>query len=105
MHERVHILGLPPANRRGNCPPVEKALVTPLKGLETDEQAALLGAQRELRQLRDTIQALRAELESVQASRAEGVQTAVAAAQDEVRQLRTTAASLRDELQALEFAK
>src|SRR3954468_4845417 len=99
------ILGLPPARHGGNWPPVDKALVTPLKGLETEEQAALLVAQRELRQLRETIQALRAELEQVQASRDEAVQAAVTVSQDEARQLRTTAASLRDELQGLEIAK
>ena len=42
---------------------MEKALLNPMKGLETEEQAALLLAQRELRQLRDTIQILRLELE------------------------------------------
>ena len=65
----------------------------------------LYEAQTEIGHLKDTISALRTQLEEVQAGRAEAVQAAVAAAQDEIRQLHATIQILRDELQGLEMAK
>jgi hypothetical protein len=55
--------------------------------------------------VKDTVTALRTNLEELQAGRDGAVQEAVAAAQDEIRQLRHTVQALRDDLQALQAEK
>jgi cell division protein FtsB len=54
-------------------------------------------------QLRDTVVALREELERHQAAHQEGVQRAIAAASEEVTQLRATVAALREAMERLRF--
>jgi chromosome segregation ATPase len=54
-------------------------------------------------QLRDTVVALREELERHQAAHEEGVQRALAAASEEVAQLRATVAALREAMERLKF--
>lgn len=75
---------------------------TPVVVAENDE---LLEARRQIRQMTDTVTALRTQLEQAETVRREAVQAAVTAAQDEIRQLQHTAGSLREELQALAVAK
>lgn len=91
--------------RDGHFPAVPKDSSppdTPVVVVENDE---LLEARRQIRQMTDTVGALRTQLEQAEALRRESVQAAVAGAQDEIRQLQHTVASLRDELQALAAAK
>lgn len=74
-------------------------------GDPVDRTGALHEAQKEIRQLRSTIAALRAQLEETHAGGDAAVQRAVAAGRDEVRQLQATVAALRDEMQAILLAK
>src|SRR4051812_38667897 len=71
-----------------------------MSGLQTDtgdpSATPLYEAETELRYLRQTVHALRQELEKQQAEKTEGVQRAIANAQGEITQLRKTAAALRD---------
>ena len=62
-------------------------------------------AQTEIRHLRNTIGALREELEGLQFEKQQSVQRAVADAADEATQLKETAAALRDEMEGLQFEK
>ena len=62
-------------------------------------------AQTEIRHLRETIAALRAQLEEEHAGIDAAVQAAVAASRDEVEQLQATIQALRDQLQALLVSK
>lgn len=70
--------------------------------VESDE---LYLAQTEIRHLKDTIRALREELEKEQAGREDAVQAAVAASLEEIRQLREMIQSLREQLEALLASK
>jgi gas vesicle protein len=62
-------------------------------------------AQADIRHLKNTIAALRDELEAMRASKDEAVQAAVAAGRDEARQLQMTIATLRDELEQKVFQR
>jgi HAMP domain-containing protein len=64
--------------------------------VETDQ---LYQAQTEIRHLKNTIQALRDELEAMRVGKDEAVQATIAAGADEVRQLHATIAALRTELE------
>ena len=66
---------------------------------ETDE---LLLAQTEIRHLKNTIQALREEMERVRFERDEAVSAAVSEANKEIQQLRSTALAFRDDLERSE---
>ena len=63
--------------------------------VETDK---LYEAQTEIRHLKNTIQALRDELEAMRVGKDEAVHTVIAAGADEARQLQATIAALRTEL-------
>jgi gas vesicle protein len=69
------------------------------------ENDALYQAQADIRHLKNTIAALRDELEMMRASKDEAVQAAVAAGRDEARQLQTTIAALRNELEQKVFQR
>jgi SMC interacting uncharacterized protein involved in chromosome segregation len=62
-------------------------------------------AQRDIRQLKETIAALRDELEAQAHEKGRAVQEAAATADNEIHQLRQTATVLREELEALQFEK
>jgi len=66
------------------------------------ENEEVLFAQREVRHLKDTITALREQMEVLQAEQVQAVQTAHTTADAEMRQLRDTAVALRDQLEASE---
>jgi hypothetical protein len=66
---------------------------------------ALYQAQADIRHLKNTIAALRDELEAMRASKDEAVQAAVAAGRDEAHQLQTTIAALRNELEQKVFQR
>lgn len=74
-------------------------------GDTVDASAQLYQAQTEIRQLKGTVAALRAQIEEMSAARDAAVQSAVAASRDEVRQLQGTVQTLRDELQGILLAK
>jgi chromosome segregation ATPase len=63
----------------------------------------LYQAQTEIRHLKNTIQALRDELEAMRTAKDEAVQAVVAAGADEARQLQGTIAALRNELEQKMF--
>jgi cell division septum initiation protein DivIVA len=67
------------------------------------ESNALYQTQTEIRHLKNTIQALRDELEAMRASKDEALQAASAAGADETRQLQSTIAALRGELEQKVF--
>ncbi len=62
-------------------------------------------ARTENRQLKETIGALRDELERMRFEKEQGVQQAVAAANDEIVQLKATVTALRDGLERMRFEK
>jgi chromosome segregation ATPase len=64
--------------------------------VETDK---LYEAQTEIRHLKNTIQALRDELEAMRMGKDEAVQAAIAAGANEARQLQATIAALRAEME------
>ena len=64
--------------------------------VETDK---LYEAQTEIRHLKNTIQALRDELEAMRVGKDEAVQAAIAAGANEARQLQATITALRTELE------
>ncbi len=67
--------------------------------IDAPQDEELLVAQREIRHLKETITALRAEMEAMRAAHADELQGAASAADAEMRQLRDTAAALRDQLE------
>jgi chromosome segregation ATPase len=69
------------------------------------ENNALYQMQTEIRHLKNTIQALRDELEAMCASKEEALQAASAAGADEMRQLQSTIAALRTELEQKEVLR
>ncbi len=72
--------------------------------IESDaEDNELYQAQLEIRHLRETIDALREELETQRYEKDRGIQTAHADKADELNQLRDTAAALREELEYQRF--
>ncbi len=68
-------------------------------------EASHHAAQGEIRLLKETITALRNELEEQVVKREHKVQEAVATANDEIQQLRQTVSALREALEALQFEK
>lgn len=72
--------------------------MTPLK--KTD---ALYQAQTENRHLKDTLGALRQELELLNSMNEETTQKTVASANDEINQLKVTVTALREEMESLRF--
>jgi gas vesicle protein len=66
---------------------------------------ALYQAQADIRHLKNTIAALRDELEMMRASKDDAMQAAVAAGRDEAHQLQTTIAALRGELEQKVFQR
>ncbi len=66
---------------------------------------AVLRLEQDVRQLKETVLALRLKLEEAQAGRDQAVQDAVAGAHDEIRQLRDTVRTLREEMQTLQAEK
>ena len=72
---------------------------------ETGDPSSLDQSEIELRHLRQTIHALRQELEERQAERSESIQRAIATSQGEIVQLKKTAAALRDALEAKQVEK
>ncbi|MDA1022677.1 MAG: hypothetical protein O2817_04940 [Proteobacteria bacterium] len=69
------------------------------------EQDDQLQADREIRHLKNTISALREEMEGMQYEAQDNIQRAVRDANDEAAQLKATATALRDELDNLSFEK
>ena len=69
------------------------------------ESGELHEAHSEIRHLKNTIGALREELESTRYANEQDVQSAIAITNDEIVQLRATAQALRDELENLRFEK
>ena len=63
------------------------------------EKDKLYEAQTEIRHLKNTIQALRDELEAMRVGKDEAVQAAIAAGANEARQLQATITALRTELE------
>ena len=78
-----------------------------MSGLQIDigDPSPSYEADAEVRHLRQTVHALRQELEERQADKAESVQRAIANAQGEIVQLKKTAAALRDALEAMQAEK
>ncbi len=68
--------------------------------VETDK---LYEAQTEIRHLKNTIQALRDELEAMRVGKDEAVHAVIAAGADEARQLQATIAALRTEMEQKVF--
>jgi chromosome segregation ATPase len=66
---------------------------------------ALYQAHADIRHLKNTIAALRGELEVMRLRKDEAVQAAVAAGRDEAHQLQTAIAALRDELEQKVFQR
>lgn len=94
-----------PRSPAENWPAVDRAILSGQTDASPDRREESLEAQRQIRQLRDTVAALRAQMEATEAGRAAAVQQAVAAGADEIRLLRTTISTLRDELQALQATR
>jgi len=69
----------------------------------TVEKDKLYEAQTEIRHLKNTIQALRDELEAMRVGKDEAVQAVIAAGAVEARQLQATIAALRTELEQMVF--
>ena len=67
------------------------------------EKDKLYEAQTEIRHLKNTIQALRDELEAMRVGKDEAVHAVIAAGADEARQLQATIAALRTELEQKVF--
>lgn len=82
----------------------ENRPVKPASG-KIDKKDALYLAQVEIRQLKETVAALRDQLERNMGERNDAVQRAIASGHDEARQLQKTIQALRDELELARAAK
>jgi chromosome segregation ATPase len=105
VRHRGREFGLPPGGAAGHSAFVSKAASSSAPPIALSEGDELLEARRQIRQMVDTVAALRTQLEQAETLRRESVQAALTVAQDEIRQLQHTVGSLRDELQALSAAK
>ncbi|HIF61302.1 MAG TPA: hypothetical protein EYQ26_17770, partial [Rhodospirillales bacterium] len=72
--------------------------------LKKDNEALQI-AEGELRHLRETIEALRSELEQHSFNQETAVQKIAQNSADEIQQLKSTATNLRDELESMHFEK
>ena len=79
-------------------------MVTNRKARETNNQSSST-ADRQIRYLKETISALRDQLETYQFEKNKAVQAAVAASNGEIEQLKTTTQALRDTLEELNFQR
>ncbi len=73
--------------------------------LRFKNQKSLFEKDGEIAYLKDTIIAVRDQMEKMQFEKADVEQRAVARANDEIRQLRETAVALRDQMEKMQFEK